>query len=233
MKTMKEYIDELSRLKEELLKAQEHIPEVGETSILREVYGAGISSYQKAIDLSEELMAIDYTSVIEYLKNCFWLIDKANQIKSETPLEDSEEPLVSVWNMHDLIRAGLGTDYEMVCKLEDNIKTLAKAELLRDIKERVCLAEKDRVRNLEVGKEIKVANNDKVKVLAFTPDPEDPTLEAKELGTVFCSRNDCLTKFVVWRYRIEKDDTLKLYSGEYFRTKEMAKEYYNSICINK
>lgn len=84
---------------------------------------------------------VDYKRVVEYIQACSHILEKEEKIREEIP-EGYDEPLISVWNVPDIQKIEGGLDYERMNELEENIRILSKAKLLKELSKEIFLAEK-------------------------------------------------------------------------------------------
>lgn len=82
-----------------------------------------------------------YENVAEYIKRCKWLVEEAEEIR-RGDVEGYEDGLRSVWNVLDIQREEGLADPDLMNRLEDNIRTLAKADLIQQLMKEIALTEK-------------------------------------------------------------------------------------------
>lgn len=190
---------------------------------------------------------IDYTRVAEFVNCCHYIIDNAEKIKTTTladifGIEDSgreEENLDTVWALHDLIylkENGYITQDELnekIHELNDNIKVLAKADLLKELSKEIKLSKKDKFVTFIPGSILEV--NGVGNVLVLRHKAETSTIE--RIGFLLCKREDPNHPFIVWKYNQRVDiegqvsEDYRFYSGEYFETEEEARSFFTHNCI--
>lgn len=190
---------------------------------------------------------IDYDRLAEFVNCCHYIIDNSEKIRTTTlantlGITDSgreEENLDTVWALYDLIylkENGYITQDELDEKtheLNDNIKTLAKADLLRELEKEIRFSKKDKFVTFIPGKNLSVDGVGEVVILRH----KSETSSTEKTGYVLCKREDPHQPYIVWKYNqaIDTEDEVakeyKFYSGEYFETEEEARSFFTYNCI--